>query len=106
MIAIMRTGAAYVPLDPQAPEERIKWIIQDINSPIILTEQSITPLLNHIAPSLTCLNTDNLNEWNIEPTNTIIDETAPHLTAYTIYTSGTTGRPKGVLILIVVLSVC
>jgi len=98
MIAIMRTGAAYVPLDPQAPEERIKWIIQDINSPIILTEQSITPLLNRIAPSLTCLNTDNLNEWNIEPTNTIIDETAPHLTAYTIYTSGTTGRPKGVLI--------
>lgn len=98
MLAIMRTGAAYVPLDPQAPEERIKWIIQDINSPIILTEQSITPLLNNIAPSLTCLHTDNPNEWNIEPTNTIIDETASHLTAYTIYTSGTTGRPKGVLI--------
>ena len=98
MLAIMRTGAAYVPLDPQAPEERIKWIIQDINSPIILTEQSITPLLNRIAPSLTCLNTDNLNGWRTKPTNKIIDVTAPHLTAYVIYTSGTTGRPKGVLI--------
>ncbi|GAB1440190.1 hypothetical protein MASR2M36_29720 [Providencia sp.] len=98
MLAIMRIGAAYVPLDPQAPKDRIKWIIEDINSPLILTDQSLTALLNSIDPDLTQLHIDSLGEYPPELFDRLINETAPNLTAYAIYTSGTTGRPKGTLV--------
>ncbi|HHR5860543.1 TPA: amino acid adenylation domain-containing protein [Providencia alcalifaciens] len=98
MIAIMRTGATYVPLDPQMPKERIKLIIEDINGSIILTDESLIPIINDINSDLICLLIDSSKESNTNSCYQPIDEATSDTIAYAIYTSGTTGKPKGTLI--------
>ncbi|WP_163208767.1 AMP-binding protein, partial [Citrobacter freundii] len=41
MLAIMKAGGAYVPLDPAAPAQRLDYILQEVNSPIVLTESAL-----------------------------------------------------------------
>src|SRR5262249_24591989 len=92
---IQKSGAAYVPLDPAYPAERIRLTLEDAQVALIITEESLLPELpGHDQPVL-CLDRD----WpEIEPESVSNPgQTAcPEDIVYVIFTSGSTGRPKGV----------
>ncbi|MFJ6758607.1 amino acid adenylation domain-containing protein [Streptomyces sp. NPDC091273] len=93
LFAVLRTGAAYVPLELDHPDERIAAIVGDARPDVILTVRSVSPRL-----------TGDLIELDrplpeAEPFVTFAPDDPDRLRhpAYTIYTSGSTGRPKGVV---------
>lgn len=95
MLAIMRTGAVYLPLDPEYPFERTKFMLEDSSAKLLITSQvhknkySGTPQLiaEDTWPALSSIRLQN--------TQIAINDTD---IAYVLYTSGSTGKPKGVKI--------
>ena len=97
ILAVLKAGGAYAPIDPANPEDRIRFIIEDAGVQLLITETGIQPelpsgnyspvVLDTLSAELAALPSDNL-----EPVS------GPDDVAYVIYTSGTTGKPKGVLI--------
>ncbi|NCT61530.1 MAG: amino acid adenylation domain-containing protein [Microcystis aeruginosa G13-01] len=97
LLAILKVGGAYVPIDPDYPQERISFMLQDTQVKIILTCESLeTSLPNHQA-IVVCLDKDwqQINQASQENLNSTVS--ADNL-AYVIYTSGSTGIPKGVIV--------
>ncbi|NCS00739.1 MAG: amino acid adenylation domain-containing protein [Microcystis aeruginosa G13-11] len=95
LLAILKVGGAYVPIDPDYPQERISFMLQDTQVKILLTCESLeTSLPNHQA-IVVCLDKDwqQINQASQENLNSAVS--ADNL-AYVIYTSGSTGKPKGV----------
>jgi len=96
--AIVRTGAAYLPVDPDYPADRIAWILADSAPACLVTTASVLPSLPAADPAdrLTLL----VEAPEQDPAGRRSDgpatEPAPDHPAYVIYTSGSTGRPKGV----------
>lgn len=97
MLAILKSGAAYLPIDPTYPENRINYIISDSNIDTLITSSNLNnefiEVNNTITADLT--NTDIFSNNNTENLSNI---NIPEDTAYVIYTSGSTGNPKGVSI--------
>ncbi|MBD0337000.1 MAG: amino acid adenylation domain-containing protein, partial [Cyanobacteria bacterium Co-bin13] len=94
MLAILKAGAAYVPLDPSYPPERLHFMLRDADITAVVTQTALADL--HIdGTAVICLD----RAWSAiaqEPDeNLAIPGTADQL-AYVIYTSGSTGTPKGV----------
>ena len=89
VLGVWRAGAAYVPLDPGHPVERLSFMLQDSGAELLLTERRLAPVAG--APV-----------WYVEDAPADATEPAPNATAdglaYVIYTSGSTGRPKGVAV--------
>ncbi|WP_344813462.1 non-ribosomal peptide synthase/polyketide synthase, partial [Chitinophaga oryziterrae] len=99
MLAILKAGAAYLPLDPSYPENRISYMLKDSDCRVVVTiEENIKNIGTGIQMSdVICL--DILEETLSELNNTTPEnEIAATDLAYVIYTSGSTGRPKGVMI--------
>jgi len=97
LLGILKTGAAYVPLDPHYPQERLAYMIEDSGVNVLLTQQRlITKLPSHNALVI-CLDTDWFLMADQSTTNFQNNAHADNL-AYVIYTSGSTGKPKGVLV--------
>jgi len=95
MLAIMKAGAAYVPIDPEYPLDSQEYILQNSGINIVVTDNDY-PLCALLGDSqLIKLKEINLKNLNSENQQLNIDSTQ---LAYTIYTSGSTGRPKGVMI--------
>lgn len=94
MLAIMKTGAAYIPLEPQLPKQRISYILADSGAPLLITEQGLWARLQDMALPAELWVWDDLASDG-EP---LAVEVAPQQLAYVIYTSGTTGQPKGTLL--------
>ena len=97
ILAILKVGCIYLPIQVDAPEERKKTIVEDAKPSFIITsEKGSAGLLN---VSLQLLNVDNIKEElsNSSPARPNCDVTSDQL-AYIIYTSGSTGKPKGTLI--------
>jgi len=99
LLGILKAGGAYVPLDPTYPAERIAFMIEDAQSPVLVTQQH---LVTHIhtppIPTIVCLDTDApllAKQSEADPPPAAAAENV----AYVIYTSGSTGRPKGVQVL-------
>ncbi|WP_298917457.1 amino acid adenylation domain-containing protein [uncultured Nostoc sp.] len=97
ILAILKAGGAYVPLDPTYPSERLQFILQDTQTPVLLTQQSLLQDLLETQAKIICLDAD----WEIiaseSHNNPAVAMTSANL-AYIIYTSGSTGKPKGVQI--------
>ena len=97
LLGILKAGGAYVPLDPTYPTERLAFLIEDSQAPVLLTQQRLVAHLPPHGAYTVCLDTD----WaTIERADTAMppsDVTAANL-AYVMYTSGSTGRPKGVMV--------
>ncbi|WP_127956884.1 non-ribosomal peptide synthetase [Serratia microhaemolytica] len=96
MLAILKAGGVYVPLDPAYPTERLRYILQDAEPLLLLAdEHGIAALEPHDVPTL-------LLEPALFDRGNQLDPVIPTLTAsnlaYLIYTSGSTGQPKGVMI--------
>ncbi len=95
--AILKVGAAYVPLDTAYPQERLAYITADAGLKRVLTAQDLTDQLS-FAQSVPCCFSDTL-DLSSYPTSAItLNESPDTLVAYMIYTSGSTGQPKGVAI--------
>jgi amino acid adenylation domain-containing protein len=97
MLAVLKAGAGYLPIDPSYPPERIKMILADANPAVILTEQTLAPILQGTAAPVICVDRDQTTIASEDPAALT---TGPLLgsVAYVIYTSGSTGKPKGVMI--------
>ncbi|MBE5228530.1 MAG: amino acid adenylation domain-containing protein [Microcystis aeruginosa PMC 728.11] len=97
LIGILKAGAAYLPLDPEYPQERLQFMLEDSQVPLLLTQSSlIDKLPNHQAKTVFLAEI-----WTeIKPMNwdnLTVKVTASNL-ANVIYTSGSTGKPKGVMV--------
>lgn len=91
ILAIQKLGAAYLPMHPDYPEDRVNYILQDSNTKLLLTDQDF---LNNICETI---NPSKLELDNFDDCNLNIDFSSDNL-CYVIYTSGSTGKPKGVLL--------
>ena len=98
LLAVLKAGGAYVPLDPSYPADRIAFMLEDSELPILLTEQAQLANLPQTAARLVVLETDRAAIASHSRDNVVSDVTADNV-AYTIYTSGSTGKPKGVQVL-------
>lgn len=97
ILGVLKAGAAYVPLDPIYPQERLSFLLQDAQIKLLLTQHSLLPGLPvHDCISL-CLDTDWPRIAQNRTDNCQSSVNSRDL-AYVIYTSGSTGKPKGVLI--------
>ncbi|MFN6470894.1 MAG: amino acid adenylation domain-containing protein [Nostoc sp. SerVER01] len=98
LLGILKAGGAYVPIDSAYPQERINFILEDAQTPVLLTQQKLLKKVgvqNNI--QIICLDTG----WEIitqESAENPVNEIVAENLAYTIYTSGSTGKPKGVMI--------
>ncbi|TCO55751.1 non-ribosomal peptide synthetase [Actinocrispum wychmicini] len=88
MLAVLKTGAAYVPMDPQSPDERLRFIAEDAGLVAVVTSVSGFPTEGAVRPA----------ELTASTSTTGLPRARPDAPAYVIYTSGTTGRPKGVVV--------
>jgi amino acid adenylation domain-containing protein/non-ribosomal peptide synthase protein (TIGR01720 family) len=97
MLGVLKTGASYLPLDPDLPPSRFAEIIQDAGIRVIMCLASNRQRVESAAPGARCcvLNADfALEQPEYNPKTTVSAEDI----AYVIYTSGSTGRPKGVMV--------
>lgn len=92
-LAVLKAGAAYLPLDPATPMERAAFVLADAGAPLALTQRRKASQL--AAGSWDVIEVDDLPSAAQAATRTGI-EPRPDDLAYVVYTSGTTGRPKGV----------
>ncbi|WP_456439958.1 amino acid adenylation domain-containing protein [Caldithrix abyssi] len=97
LLGILKAGAAYVPLSPDYPEERLRFSVQDTGMKYLLTLKNNQPELKNLPLELIVLD-DEQNAIHGQPTGNPALAVSPDNLAYIIYTSGSTGQPKGVMI--------
>ena len=97
LLAILKAGAAYMPLDPAYPQERLAWMLADAQPQVVLTLRSEAPKLPPHTAQIVALDDTRQTLGGYSTTNPICNIT-PQQLAYVIYTSGSTGTPKGVLV--------
>ncbi len=96
LLAVLKAGGAYLPLEGSAPE-RVEAILEDAGAGLLLTLSTLLPPLRFAAARTLCL--DHVTaELRAQPATPPPGETLPEQPAYVIYTSGSTGRPKGVVV--------
>lgn len=97
VLGIVKTGAAYVPVDPAYPSKRVEYILSDTSAKVIITNNTLETSFSEkenikvIDPS----HLENPDHFSSQPLDIKIHQDA---LAYTIYTSGSTGKPKGVMV--------
>ncbi|HEY0605297.1 MAG TPA: amino acid adenylation domain-containing protein, partial [Herpetosiphonaceae bacterium] len=96
VLAVWQAGAAYVPLDPTYPAERLVVMIADAGLALLLTQDSLRDVLPATALPVVCLDRDAPAIAATPPLPPVVSDGAQ--LAYVLYTSGSTGRPKGVLV--------
>jgi amino acid adenylation domain-containing protein len=97
LLGILKAGGAYVPLDPAYPKERLAFMLEDTQTPVLLTQERLVAGLPECEARVICLDSG----WEAiasESGENPINATTSENRAYVIYTSGSTGQPKGVLV--------
>jgi amino acid adenylation domain-containing protein len=97
ILAIVKAGAAYVPLDPTYPMGRLAFMLDDSTPALILTEERMRPAIAGCAAEVVCVDSERGAIASESGQNPVTKVKCGNL-AYVIYTSGSTGKPKGVLI--------
>ncbi|NMG11915.1 non-ribosomal peptide synthetase [Brasilonema sp. UFV-L1] len=97
MLGILKAGGAYVPLDPTYPFERLSFMLEDAQVPVLLTHKQWIERIGIHNSHIICLDKDWETLAQESEDNPSSNVTADNL-AYVIYTSGSTGKPKGVQI--------
>ena len=96
LLAVLKAGGAFVPLDPSYPLERLAYVLQDAAPHIVLTQKHLQPLLPPLQAECITLDSDQNPIDALESDNLDCSFLTPRNLAYVIYTSGSTGTPKGV----------
>jgi natural product biosynthesis luciferase-like monooxygenase protein len=97
LLGILKAGAAYVPLDPNYPAERIQFMLDDARPQVLLTQQHLLDRLVVGDRQVVCLDADWPQIAGYPAADPPLISSADNL-AYVLYTSGSTGRPKGVMV--------
>ncbi|HUQ53014.1 MAG TPA: condensation domain-containing protein, partial [Gammaproteobacteria bacterium] len=97
MLGVLKAGAAYVPVDPDYPQQRIDFIVEDSGALLVLAVAN-----DHVPPRAGAVQTLEIDDW-VAPgayrnADVTLRRVGPSDVAYVIYTSGSTGQPKGVLV--------
>lgn len=97
VLGIIKTGAAYVPIDPAYPVKRVEYILSDTSAEFIITNHSLGEQLTKSGKTkiFELEQMSSLDSWSSNDPALKVNQNA---LAYTIYTSGSTGKPKGVMI--------
>ena len=120
LLGILKAGGAYVPLDPSYPQERLQFMLDDTDAPILITQTPLNETFRTYSGTILNLHLEGKNkeelcieEWSPNTGHSQTQRwpsshaqsfqnpeplTTPHNLAYIIYTSGSTGKPKGVMI--------
>jgi amino acid adenylation domain-containing protein len=95
MLAVLKTGAAYVPIEPTYPPQRQEFMLADAQAPVLITQERFLGAVDPRGASVVCVDRDwdRIGALAAEPLGI---DTDPEQVAYVIYTSGSTGQPKGV----------
>ncbi len=102
MIAIFKAGGAYLPLDPQYPQQRISEVLQQSQAPFVLVSQPLESILDQALDRIgsqaqpKLLHLEQL--WEQQSAENLTIDCQPNHLAYVIYTSGSTGVPKGAMV--------
>ncbi|MGO0999603.1 amino acid adenylation domain-containing protein [Lysobacter sp. CA196] len=99
LLGVLKAGAAYVPLDPSYPIERLAYMLEDSRPIALLTQSALRaamPMLESSPLPLVVLDDESLVTYS--DANPSIEGLSPRNLAYVIYTSGSTGQPKGVMV--------
>jgi|GEM_PF-597043 len=94
LLAVLKTGAAYVPLDPGYPRERLKFILEDSRVAVMVTQEH---LAQEFSGDFTVVSLE--RDWeqiSRQSEENLATSSSAEFLAYVIYTSGSTGKPKGV----------
>ena len=97
ILGVLKAGGAYVPLDPRSPKDRLGFMLEDIRTPVLLTQEKLLGALPSKCPEVVCVD----SEWDVlarQSEENPVGGARPENLAYVIYTSGSTGTPKGVMI--------
>ena len=93
ILGVLKTGGAYVPIDPSHPSERLAYILEDAKISVLLTQQRLQTMLPRSRAQIIYLDT---TEWISSEAPENFARVHADNVAYVIYTSGSTGMPKGV----------
>jgi surfactin family lipopeptide synthetase A len=97
LLAVLKAGAACVPLDPAYPKERLTYMLEDSQTPLVLTQAGLLAEVTDFDAEVVNLGAD----WKLfagESRENVRSGVKPENLAYVIYTSGSTGKPRGVLL--------
>ncbi|RCJ30651.1 non-ribosomal peptide synthetase [Nostoc punctiforme NIES-2108] len=97
ILGILKAGGAYIPFDPTYPQERLGFMLEDAQIPILLTQQRLVDKFVEHNTRLIYLDRDLPENATLSIENPV-SEVTPENLAYIIYTSGSTGKPKGTMI--------
>ena len=93
LLGILKAGGAYVPMDPSYPKERLAFMMEDAQAPLLLTQSALKASAPPGNARVVCIDETDLTE-KAQPTKAV----GPDNLSYVIYTSGSTGKPKGVMV--------
>ncbi len=95
LLAVLKAGGAYLPLDPSYPADRLAFMIEDARLPLLLTQQRLRDALPAGSAQVLVLDAANVGGLGTGSAGRPASRVQPENLAYVIYTSGSTGRPKG-----------
>ncbi|HEU0076033.1 MAG TPA: amino acid adenylation domain-containing protein, partial [Longimicrobiaceae bacterium] len=95
VLAVLKAGGAFVPLDPEYPAERLAFVLADSGAALVLTRAAFRERLPESDAAVVCLGEPGPAPG---PTESLEDRTLADNLAYAIYTSGSTGRPKAAMV--------
>lgn len=96
LLGILKAGGGYLPLDPTYPRDRLAFMMEAAQCPVLLTQQSLLAALPQHHSQVICLDTD----WQSiaqHPSGNLQQQQSAESLGFLIYTSGSTGQPKGVV---------
>ncbi|VEP12992.1 Amino acid adenylation domain protein (fragment) [Hyella patelloides LEGE 07179] len=96
LLGVLKAGAAYLPLDPELPPERLSVMLSQAPISALVTQQNLLEKLPQVDVPVICLDTD--RDLDRQPTENPNNSVTPANLAYVIFTSGSTGKPKGVAV--------
>jgi non-ribosomal peptide synthetase-like protein len=99
ILACLKAGAAYVPIEPTQPDDRARYIIREAETAVLLTERTLASRARSLFTGRIVALDDRALEIATRPRRRlprVETKTCPHDLCYVVYTSGTTGRPKGI----------
>ncbi len=98
LLGALKAGAAYVPLDPAYPRQRLGWMLEDTRASAVLTTRDLAAALPPHETHVVLLDAIDDSDAGAAPPGDGTDRARPGDVAYALFTSGSSGRPKGVLV--------
>ena len=97
LLGVLKAGGACLPLDPDYPNERLAYMLEDSQAPVLITQSDLLPVLGSIKSEVVLLE-PGLKILECQSRENPVLVATPENLAYVIYTSGSTGKPRGVLL--------